>query len=450
MTPPLPPGGAHGSGQQSYPNLGFNPAPGSKDAVRKLHDKLVKCADLLDETQETVTKLAVGSYWKGDAAVAFRDQLQDGPLPRNLRNAARSLRKAARQLDRWEGDLDDFQRRARRLEEKAHDARIAVQQAQRRSDKAADDPDIEKKGARGDDAQLTLDRFQRDVLNADQDLARILDEARRLAVDHEDQARLRAGLIEDADEDFIPFAPTEEDYLESLGWIHEGNATATGPGAGAGATGPAYGKEGMLKAYADLFHLTADGSLTRGWLRLSGIADIYSGARSTASFGANESGISANAEASVGTRALVEGRAGTEHFGIYHRATGFHGGEAGINAGVSLTGVRASAKAFAGAKGGIAKGTEIGGISAGGTVEGWAGPGAEASMSFGKDEDGKFRFKAKAGASPLVGGALGMEITVDPGAVADTAKGAAGKLGDGVGKVGDGVGSVKDGITGLF
>ncbi|MGW5633887.1 hypothetical protein [Streptomyces sp. NPDC003832] len=69
-------------------------------------------AEVLEDTHGLVTKLLDGSYWKGDAAVAFREQLDDGPLPRNLKNAARSLRKAATQLNRWEGELDDFQKRA--------------------------------------------------------------------------------------------------------------------------------------------------------------------------------------------------------------------------------------------------------------------------------------------------------------------------------------------------
>ncbi|MFD6751090.1 hypothetical protein ACFWDC_39155, partial [Streptomyces anthocyanicus] len=85
----------------NYPHLGFNPVPGSPDTVRALHKKLGNCAKVLEETHGLVTKLMEGSYWKGDAAVAFREQLDGGPLPLNLKNAAHSVRKAARQLDRW-------------------------------------------------------------------------------------------------------------------------------------------------------------------------------------------------------------------------------------------------------------------------------------------------------------------------------------------------------------
>ncbi|GGS77020.1 WXG100 family type VII secretion target [Streptomyces violaceus] len=62
-----------------YPHLGFNPTPGDPDTVRDLSKKLANCARTLQETHELVTKLMDGSYWKGDAAVAFREQLDDVP-----------------------------------------------------------------------------------------------------------------------------------------------------------------------------------------------------------------------------------------------------------------------------------------------------------------------------------------------------------------------------------
>ncbi|CAM5366009.1 hypothetical protein STENM327S_01867 [Streptomyces tendae] len=75
--------------------------PGDTETVRGLEKKLSGCAKVLQEAYDLVTKLLDGSCWKGDAAVAFREQLDGGPLPLNLRNAAHSVRKAARQLDRW-------------------------------------------------------------------------------------------------------------------------------------------------------------------------------------------------------------------------------------------------------------------------------------------------------------------------------------------------------------
>lgn len=129
----------------NYPHLGFNPTPGDTNTVRDLGKKLADCAKVLEEAHGLVTKLMDGSYWRGDAAVAFREQLEDGPLPLNLKNAAHSVRKAARQLDRWEGELDDFQRRAKKLEREAKDAQDAVDAAKGHAEKVKNDPDLEER-----------------------------------------------------------------------------------------------------------------------------------------------------------------------------------------------------------------------------------------------------------------------------------------------------------------
>ncbi|MFJ8993253.1 DivIVA domain-containing protein [Streptomyces sp. NPDC102279] len=201
----------------NYPHLGFNPVPGSTDTVRALHKKLGNCAKVLEETHGLVTKLMEGSYWKGDAAVAFREQLDGGPLPLNLKNAAHSVRKAARQLDRWESELDDFQRRAKRLEEDAKEAQAAVDSAQGRASKAGGDADLHKKGSRGDSAQKALTHANSAVDDAKDELEQIRGKARKLAEEHEDKARLRAGKIRDATKKLAPHEPGFFD--EALDWI---------------------------------------------------------------------------------------------------------------------------------------------------------------------------------------------------------------------------------------
>ncbi|MGW9132698.1 hypothetical protein [Streptomyces sp. NPDC055681] len=236
------------------------------------------------------------------------------------------------------------------------------------------------------------------------------------------------------------------------GWISDGKATTTGPGVGASVTGPKYGKEGSAKAYADLFHATADGSLTNGPWKLSGTADTYAGARATANYGLTGKGVVAKAEASAGIRALAEGRAEYgQHLGAYGRAEGFAGAEAGVSAKATKEEITVGAKAFAGAKGTVAGGVEIGGIGIGGTAEGWAGPGAEAWWGYKKDEEtGVWKLGGKAAASPALGGGVGLEITVDPDKVAKAADDAADAVGDAAETVGDAVGSVKDTVSGWF
>ena len=203
-----------------YPNLGFNPVPGSTETVSGLHKKLSGCAKVLEDTRDLVTKLMDGSYWKGDAAVAFREQLDEGPLPLNLKNAARSLRKAAKQLSLWEGELDDFQRRAKRLDEEAKDARAAVDTAKGKATTAGDDPALDKKkGAGHDDAQKALTSANTAVDEAEADLEKILGRARKLAEEHEKQAQYRAGKIRDATKKLAPHEPGWFD--SAVDWLKE-------------------------------------------------------------------------------------------------------------------------------------------------------------------------------------------------------------------------------------
>ncbi|MFI1416974.1 hypothetical protein ACH4VX_03120 [Streptomyces sp. NPDC020731] len=182
-----------------YPHLGFNPVPGDTEAVRRLHKKLSGCAEVLRDAHGLVTKLLDGSYWKGDAAVAFREQLDGGPLPLNLKNAAHSLRKAAGQLSRWESELDEFQRRAKRLEGEAEEARAAVGRAERRADKAGE----ERGNTVVEEAQAELDK--------------VIRKAKQLAEEHERQAKHRASRIRDATKKLAPHEPGWFD--EALDWL---------------------------------------------------------------------------------------------------------------------------------------------------------------------------------------------------------------------------------------
>ncbi|WP_371669397.1 hypothetical protein OG985_18020 [Streptomyces sp. NBC_00289] len=205
--PPQGPKSSPSIPNHAYPHLGFNPTPGSTTTVRDLQKKLANCAKTMEEAHDLVTKLLNGSYWKGDAAVAFREQLDGGPLPLNLKNGAHSIRKAARQLDRWEGELDDFQRRAKKLEGDAKDARAVLDTAKGRAGKAENDADLDKKGARRDDAQKALTHANKAVEEAQAELDKIVGKAKTLAQEHEEKARYRAGKIRTATKKLTPHEP---------------------------------------------------------------------------------------------------------------------------------------------------------------------------------------------------------------------------------------------------
>ncbi|MFG2311750.1 hypothetical protein ACGFS9_24255 [Streptomyces sp. NPDC048566] len=200
-----------------FPHLGFHPVPGSTDTVHGLGKKLTGCAKVLEETHDLVTRLMDGSYWEGDAAVAFREQLDGGPLPLNLKNAAHSIRKAAGQLGRWESELDDFQRRARKLEEDAKEAQAALDRARGRATEAGDSPHLHGKGADHTEARKALTKANQAVDDAEDALEAIRAKARHLAAEHEDQARRRAAKIRDATRKLAPHEPGWFD--SALDWL---------------------------------------------------------------------------------------------------------------------------------------------------------------------------------------------------------------------------------------
>ncbi|MFG2653157.1 hypothetical protein [Streptomyces sp. NPDC048436] len=203
----------------TYPDLGFDPAPGDCDTVKELHKKLGACVTVLRDTRKVVTKLMDGSYWEGDSAVAFRETVKEGPLSLNLKNAARSIEKAAAQLERWEGDLDDFQRRARILDGKAKDAREALRAAKGHADTAGGDPDLDGKGHKQEDAKKSLKLANGKVEDAQAELDRILARARSLQHEHTVRSEYRAGKIRAATHKLTPHEPGM--FEEAWGWVKE-------------------------------------------------------------------------------------------------------------------------------------------------------------------------------------------------------------------------------------
>ncbi|MFD5936006.1 hypothetical protein [Streptomyces sp. NPDC060333] len=221
--------------------------------------------------------------------------------------------------------------------------------------------------------------------------------------------------------------------------------TVTGPNADFVTSGVKYGKEGSFKASADLFHATAKGEETHGRLTLSGVDDIYAGARATGNLGITDKGFVGKAEASAGLRSLVEGRAEYGMVGGYGRLEGFAGVEGAINAKATNEEVTIGFKGLAGAKASVAGGAEAAGIGVGLTGEGWAGPGAAGWFGYKRDEvTGVYKLGGEAGLSPGLGGAVGLEITFDPDKFSEAAVAAADKVGNAAGYVGDKAGDFVD------
>ncbi|MDI3419797.1 hypothetical protein [Streptomyces luteolus] len=125
-----------------YPNIGFNPVPGVSAEVTKLQQKVAAAATALENTHRQLTKLtAESSYWEGDAADKFRENLE-GDLSKYLKDAGSALRDAATQLHRWDGHLTSNRELAGKYDAEAAERKAAADKAKNAYDQAAQNPDL--------------------------------------------------------------------------------------------------------------------------------------------------------------------------------------------------------------------------------------------------------------------------------------------------------------------
>ncbi|MEV6392269.1 hypothetical protein [Nocardia xishanensis] len=126
-----------------YPNLGFNPVPGTPTDVAGLRGQVNSAYDGVKETNQLLTRLRNSNddVWKGDAGNAFRANF-DATLAQDLGLAQASLEKAVGLIDEWHTNLVSFQETAKALESEAADARNQHTQATATLDRAQANPDL--------------------------------------------------------------------------------------------------------------------------------------------------------------------------------------------------------------------------------------------------------------------------------------------------------------------
>jgi hypothetical protein len=125
-----------------YPNIGWNPVPGVPAEVTKLQQRVAAAATALESTHQQLTRLTgESSYWEGDAAEKFRENL-DGDLSKYIKKAASALRSAATQLHNWDGQLTSNRGLAKKYDEEAAERKAAADKAKNAYDQAAQHPDL--------------------------------------------------------------------------------------------------------------------------------------------------------------------------------------------------------------------------------------------------------------------------------------------------------------------
>ncbi|MFC9876894.1 hypothetical protein ACFVJR_30225 [Nocardia salmonicida] len=204
-----------------YPNLGFNPTPGSAAEVAALGTKVKTAYDAVTETNILLYRLRNSNddVWKGDAGNAFRESF-DANLAVDLSHAKNSLERASTVIQTWHGNLVSFQDTAKGLETEAAAARSTHAQAVTTLQQAKANPDLGLANqtftdsdqlaaaqARLDTANAKLTTATTAVTNAQSAIDAIIARAKELQTTHNSVSATAAAELESA----ANFAPSEPD-----------------------------------------------------------------------------------------------------------------------------------------------------------------------------------------------------------------------------------------------
>jgi uncharacterized protein YukE len=208
----------------SYPALGFDPAPGNPGNVDSLAARTKRASAALDNAQNSIKRLTGNVTWAGDAASAFSKKV--GELPRYLKDSQEAMSTASSELTKWREALAHYQNTARTYEAEAKEAKGRVASAEKAKDastnrynQAASDPAFRLSGQYFtgpalQDAQAKIDAATARLQQADGDLSaasarldqaereleEIIKRAERLLDEHQAEARSVASHLRKANE----------------------------------------------------------------------------------------------------------------------------------------------------------------------------------------------------------------------------------------------------------
>ena len=195
-----------------YPHLGFDPAPGDHAAVSDMSSTLGSVSTAMNEICNVLEGADEGE-WRGQAAIGFRDLLDDDVRPK-VRSAGTAFSTAYRAVHDWSWSLSGFQSRARALESQAEQA---VRDADRARVALAGLPAPGGTPPADDAAreQATRDAETRSRLTGDlSDATGLLAELRQQARNLHDEYEARGDEIATRLRDAISIAPTEPNWFE--------------------------------------------------------------------------------------------------------------------------------------------------------------------------------------------------------------------------------------------
>ena len=204
----------------AYPNLGFDPCPGSVDSVSGLQQRISTAATSMRQANDLMNSMRNdnSAVWQGPAGDAFRQHL-NSTLIEDLSKANQSLNQAVAALRAWGTSLTGYQQRAAALEQQAAQANEQLEAARSRQQQAATSPDLQLAGRyfatepelqdaqqRLDHAALAVRTANTDVDAAEDTLDGIRKKARDLHDEWDATSNKAAAELKHAAE-FVPHKP---------------------------------------------------------------------------------------------------------------------------------------------------------------------------------------------------------------------------------------------------
>jgi hypothetical protein len=204
--------------QAEYRGLGFDPAPGSADAVAAAADRFARAAEQVGSAAAIVRDVtgSADSWWAGTASAAFVAGLERAPA--ELTTAGDTVRAAAEIMDGWAGTLLANQRRADELDRAAVELRRAIDAAAGEVAAAATAVQV----AIGSAARTAHAAHVAAVTTHDElrrELDRVLDQARALHQRHEAAAHRVAERLRALGDDGTPAVARLPDHDELFGGL---------------------------------------------------------------------------------------------------------------------------------------------------------------------------------------------------------------------------------------
>ncbi|HEY3873551.1 MAG TPA: hypothetical protein VGM10_34660 [Actinocrinis sp.] len=205
----------------TYPNLGFNPAPGLPSDVDGLSGALQKSTSSMQEAGQLLNQMRNGSsgIWVGQAGDAFRSHF-DEKIVGQLSNAHESLSKAVDVMQGWFKDLNGYKDVASALDKEAGTAKEALAKATSDVANAQNNPAFQLIGKQFqegpalqqaqnaiNEASSVLNDARNAESNAQEQLNSVITRAKQLGEESENSARSYAGKLEDATKGLAAKAP---------------------------------------------------------------------------------------------------------------------------------------------------------------------------------------------------------------------------------------------------